>query len=133
MFPTKEAAEQLLNWASELNPGPWTDHCKVAARAAETIAARCGLDTDRAYVSGLLHDIGYYSYRDGKGEKDHIFAGYDLMMQKGYTDSARICLTHSFSLQDARHQGCPGCRHSQQKIRRGSRGFHHPPAGCRCK
>jgi len=47
-----------------------------------------------------LHDIGYNIYRNGKGEKDHIFSGYELMKQKGYDDIARICLSHSFSCQD---------------------------------
>lgn len=96
----REEAEKLLTWAHEQNPGPWIDHSRVVARAAETIAQKCGLDAERAYVSGLLHDIGYYSYRDGKGEKDHIFAGYELMMKKGCEDIARICLSHSFSCQD---------------------------------
>ena len=101
MLPTKVEAEQLLAWAQECNPGPWVSHCRVAARAAEAIAKKCGLDSEKAYVSGLLHDIGYYSYVDGKGDKDHILAGYDLMVKKGYDDIARICLSHSFSIQDA--------------------------------
>ena len=98
----REEAQKLLAWGREQNPGPWTNHCRVVARAAETIAGKCGLDADRAYVSGLLHDIGYYSYRDGECEKDHIFAGYDLMMKKGkgYENIARICLSHSFPLGD---------------------------------
>jgi len=99
----REEAEELLIWAHEQNPGPWTEHCRVAARAAEVIARKCGLDAERAYVSGLLHDIGYYDYRDGKSRKaDHIFTGYELMMEKGYEDIARICLSHSFSCQDIR-------------------------------
>ena len=102
MLPTRKEAEQLLTWAQERNPGPWINHCRATARAAETIAGKCGLQPERAYVSGLLHDIGYYSYSDGKGEKDHIFAGYDLMMEKGYKEIARICLSHSFSYQDIR-------------------------------
>jgi putative nucleotidyltransferase with HDIG domain len=97
----REEAEQLLSWAQDQNPGPWINHCEIAARAAEAIAAACGLDTERAYVSGLLHDIGYYDYRNGKSRKaDHIFTGFDLMTQKGHDGIARICLTHSFSLQD---------------------------------
>jgi len=49
----------------------------------------------------LLHDIGYYDYRDYKSRKaDHVFMGYELMMEKGYETVARICLSHSFSYQD---------------------------------
>jgi len=100
-FPTRHEAEKLLIWAIEQNPGPWVEHSRVTGRAAEAIALKCRLDGERAYVSGLLHDIGYYSYRDGKGKRDHIFAGYDFMMKKGYDGIAKICLSHSFAYQDA--------------------------------
>jgi len=94
-------AEQLLTWGYEQNPGPWADHCRVVSRAAQTIANKCGLDAERAYILGLLHDIGYYDYRDYKSRKaDHIFTGYELMSDKGYEDVARICLSHSFTVQD---------------------------------
>jgi hypothetical protein len=96
LVPAREEADKLLEWAEKQNPGPWTGHCRTAGRTAEAIARKCGLDAGRAYVSGLLHDIGYYSYRSGEGEKDHIFAGYDLMMEKGHGDAAKICLSHSF-------------------------------------
>ena len=102
LIPARKEAEDILTWANEQNPGPWIGHSRAAGRAAEAIAQKCGLDEQRAYVSGLLHDIGYYSYRNGKGEKDHIFAGYELMMKKGYRDIAKICLSHSFPYQDIR-------------------------------
>ena len=102
LIPSREEAENLLAWADGQNPGPWTGHCRTAGRTAEAIAQKCGLDADRAYVSGLLHDVGYYSYRNGEGEKDHIFAGYDLMTQKGHGDIAKICLSHSFPCNDVR-------------------------------
>ena len=100
-IPSRKEAEDLITWANEQNPGPWIAHSRVVGRAAEEIAQKCRLDKDRAYISGLLHDIGYYSYRDGRGEKDHIFAGYDLMMNNSYDVIAKICLSHSFSYQDA--------------------------------
>jgi len=103
--PSREEAVQLLSWGSDQNPGPWTEHCKVAARVAAAIAKECGLDEDRAYVSGLLHDIGYYSYRNGKGQTCHIYMGYELMMEKGYESIARICLSHSFPIKDIRAYG----------------------------
>ena len=53
MLPTKEEAEQLLIWGHGCNPGVWVDHSRVVARAAGTIALKCGLDADRAYVSDL--------------------------------------------------------------------------------
>jgi HD superfamily phosphodiesterase len=53
----------------------------------------CGMDGDKAYVLGLLHDIGRY---EGVRAMHHIVAGYTLLTEKGYTDVARICITHSF-------------------------------------
>lgn len=84
---------ELLNWADGLNPGPWKAHSLTAARAAEAIAARSGLDAERAWRMGLLHDIGRY---EGRRYMHHTIAGYQLLMEKGEADLARICMTHSF-------------------------------------
>lgn len=92
----RKDAEQFLEWGNEQNPGPWVEHCKVVGRVAEVIAQKSGLDADKAYAMGLMHDIGYHTYRNGKGETCHIYAGYKLMINKGYEDIARICLAHSF-------------------------------------
>ena len=97
MLPTKNEAEQLLVWAYECNPGIWADHSRIVARSAETIAGNCGLDMNRAYVSGLLHDIGRY---EGVSELHHVYAGYELLQKKGYGEIAEICLSHSFPYQD---------------------------------
>jgi putative nucleotidyltransferase with HDIG domain len=96
-FLSRVEAENLLNWANEQNPGLWVNHSKVAARAAETIANKCGLDADRAYVSGLLHDIGRY---EGVRELHHIYAGYMLLKGKGYEQIGEICLSRSFPYQN---------------------------------
>lgn len=41
------------------NPGSWGRHCLTAAYCAEKIAGACGnMDTEKAYILGLLHDIG---------------------------------------------------------------------------
>ena len=93
MIPTKEDAIYLLEWASKCNPGPWVDHSKVVARAAKTISKKCGLDMHRAYISGLLHDIGRY---DGIRDLHHVYAGYELLKSKEYNQIAEICLSHSF-------------------------------------
>jgi len=105
LYPSKEEANSILTWASKQNPGPWVAHCKNVAKTAETIAQACSLNPERAYVSGLLHDIGYYSYCEGKGPTCHIYAGYELMKEKGFSANARICLTHSFPYQDIRAYG----------------------------
>ena len=68
MVPTREEAHRILEEAEPHNPGPWVKHCITAAHCAEKIAAACGMDADKAYVLGLLHDIGrrYGSYPQDK-------------------------------------------------------------------
>jgi len=96
VFPSRHEAELLLQIGYDENPGPWVDHCKMTARAAEKIAKKCGLDAEKAYVFGLLHDIGYAEFRDYKGRTGHIILGCERMLQKGFGAVARICLSHSF-------------------------------------
>lgn len=96
-IPTRAQAEALLTWAQSLNPGPWVQHSQAAARAAQAIAARCNLDPERAYVLGLMHDIGRY---EGVRDLHHVVAGYSLALNHGWPGVARICLTHSFPVRE---------------------------------
>ena len=98
MYPKKEIALSELEIAGKMNPGPWTDHSKNVAKAASLIAEHCeGLDSEKAFVCGMLHDIGR---RTGIAAVRHIIDGYDYAMSKGWDDAARICLTHSFPVKD---------------------------------
>ena len=98
MLPTREEAEKILIEAEECNPGPWGNHSRVVAQCAEKIATRCeGMDADKAYIVGLLHDIGR---KFGVGHLRHVYDGYKYMLQLGYDEVAKICLTHSFNNQD---------------------------------
>lgn len=95
MLPTREIAEQLLHDAEKCNPGPWGNHSRTAAHCAEKIAHACtDMDADKAYVLGLLHDIGR---KFGIRHLGHVSDGYNYMMSLGYDEVARICLTHSFN------------------------------------
>lgn len=94
MYPTRDEAEQLLKEAEKLNPGPWGDHSRTVAHCAQCIAEKSGLNSDKAYVVGLLHDIGR---RFGKRHLGHVSDGYSYMMSLGYDEVARVCLTHSFN------------------------------------
>jgi len=100
IIPSRPEAERIFQWAAAQNPEPWVNHCRIVARAAETIANKCGLDTDRAYISGLFHDIGYHAYKNGKGRSSHIYIGYEFLLEKGYGVIAQICLSHSFPHQN---------------------------------
>jgi HD superfamily phosphohydrolase YqeK len=96
-MPTRIEAEELLKEAERCNPGPWGNHSRVAAHCAEKIAAGCAdLDSDKAYILGLLHDIGR---KFGVRHLGHVSDGYSYMMKLGYDEVAKICLTHSFNNQ----------------------------------
>lgn len=88
-----DKAIDTLIWAYTQNPGPWRQHSLGVGRAAREIASAVGLDTQKAYAYGLLHDIGRY---EGTRGLHHTIAGYKLLMQKNWPDAARICITHSF-------------------------------------
>lgn len=95
MLPTRAEAERMLKEAEVCNPGPWGDHSRVAAYCAERIAKACGgMDPEKAYILGLLHDIGR---KFGVRHLGHVSDGYSYMMSFGYDEAARICLTHSFN------------------------------------
>lgn len=96
-YPGREEAQRLLREAERCNPGPWGDHSRVAARCAERIAAAAGMDPEKAYVLGLLHDIGR---KFGIYHMPHIYNGWKYMLELGYDAAAKVCLTHSFSTPD---------------------------------
>ena len=98
MLPTREEAERLLEEANQMNPGLWRDHSRLAAVCAEKIAARClGMEPEKAYVLGLLHDIGR---KEGVTGLAHVIDGYHFLERLGYMEAARICITHSFPIKD---------------------------------
>ena len=98
MLPTREEAEKLLTDAENCNPGLWGNHSRVAAKCAERIAENCiGMDSEKAYILGLLHDIGR---KFGVRHLGHVIDGYRYMNALGFDEVARICLTHSFHRPD---------------------------------
>lgn len=98
MIPTRKQADDELEKANRLNPGPWKEHSINVGRAAEIIAQHCSdMDSEKAYIVGCLHDIGR---RVGIVGVKHIIAGYDYAMKKGWDEVARVCLTHSYPMQD---------------------------------
>ena len=52
-------ADKELKLAVQLNPGPWEQHSISVAKNARLIAEKTSvMDSDKAYVMGLMHDIG---------------------------------------------------------------------------
>lgn len=95
-IPSLEQAELWMREAAGLNPGPWVQHSLYVGKAAEAIAARHPkLDAQTAFILGYLHDIGR---RAGVGDMRHTLDGYDFLMEQGFADAARICITHVFPL-----------------------------------
>ena len=95
MLPTREEALNELRIAGELNPGPWIKHSENVGIAARNIAHKIeGLDEDKAYILGVMHDIGR---RVGIVDiPTHVYEGYRFCMEKGWDEAAKICMTHSY-------------------------------------
>ncbi|MDE6471619.1 MAG: HD domain-containing protein [Clostridia bacterium] len=96
-LPSRKKAEELLEEAESCNKGPWANHSRNVALCAEKIAIACGMDGNKAYILGLLHDLGR---KFGARHLAHVYDGYKYMLGLGFTQVAKICLTHCFGIQD---------------------------------
>ena len=95
-IPSLEQAETWIEDARELHPGPWVQHSFFVGKAAEAIAGHHPtLDPHTAFILGYLHDIGR---RAGVADMRHTLDGYSFLMEQGFEDAARICITHVFPL-----------------------------------
>ncbi len=90
---SREKAKDLLYKAGKINPGKWVEHSISVAIVAERLAKALNLNIEKAYVCGLLYDIG--RIKKGIGVK-HIIDGYHYMLELGEEEIARYCLTHTF-------------------------------------
>lgn len=81
--PSVPMAEFLLREAARFNPGAWERHSHYVAESAGKIAAACpGMDSDRAYVYGLLHDIPRQAQEELKVLLERMeYDDYDLLIQ----------------------------------------------------
>ena len=97
MLPTIEEAKNELKIAGQLNPGPWIEHSVNVGIAARNIALKVsGMDGNKAYIVGMLHDIGR---RVGiVNIPKHVYEGYKYAMDRGWDEVARVCMTHSYPL-----------------------------------
>ena len=97
MLPTREQALEELKVAGQMNPGPWVKHSENVGIAARNIAEKIpGMDPQKAYIVGLLHDIGR---RVGIVDiPTHVYEGYKYCLENGWDEAARVCMTHSYRL-----------------------------------
>ena len=114
MFTIQQAREELRIAAAN-NPGPWEQHSLVTADNARRIAEKTtGMDPEKAYIMGLLHDIGR---RYGVTGMRHVIDGYTYLMQLGEPELAVICLTHSFASPNIEHfEGKHDCTAEQKNF-----------------
>ena len=75
----------------EIQKNRWVKHCIFVAIAAGRIARKLNLDEDYANALGYIHDIGRKI-----SHNNHPVLGYKYMIENGYEEDARSCLTHSF-------------------------------------
>ena len=103
MLPSIDEAIKELEIAEKLNPGPWVKHSMNVGLAARNIAEKIpGMDPTKAYIVGLMHDIGR---RVGIVDiPTHVYEGYKYCMEKGWDEAARICMTHSYLLMQEEFQ-----------------------------
>lgn len=81
-------------------------HTQGVAKAAAIIAEKCDMDTDKAYVFGLLHDYGKH-IDERKTGKFHGLEGYRELLKMNYPAVAKICLTHCFPEQKFNYNNYP--------------------------
>lgn len=79
-----------------IKSGKWVRHSVYTACIARVIAEKTGMDSEKAFTLGLMHDIGR-SLTDGQFR--HIYEGYRFMLDCKLPECAWICLTHSFPIQ----------------------------------
>ena len=94
--PSAEQAEQIFAQAQKKHGGDYALHSAHVARACEIIADKAGMDLEKAYVLGLLHDIGRC---EGWTGERHGLDGWRILTALGYETAARICITHGFIIQ----------------------------------
>ena len=108
--PSRRFAKFIFDQSVKMNPGPWEQHSLLVAECAEKIAVQIlrnngelnedgtikensSINPEKAYIMGLLHDVGR---RYGVSGLKHVWDGYNYLNDMGYKDLAQICLTHSF-------------------------------------
>ncbi|MDR0942058.1 MAG: HDOD domain-containing protein [Holosporales bacterium] len=92
-----ESLEKFLprNWGNNLRYARTYNHSKTTAKAAKTISSRIrGMNSDQAYVYGLMHDVGKF-YLTPQDSYKHPRLGYELL-KENYYDIAEICISHAF-------------------------------------
>ena len=95
LYEFAKAKTNMINMAEGLEKDLSSTHYQNVAFVASVVAEQAGLNSQKAYILGLLHDFGEYVQKTIPNTF-HGTAGYDEMMDKGFDEVARTCLSHSF-------------------------------------
>ncbi|MDR1693723.1 MAG: HDOD domain-containing protein [Lactobacillaceae bacterium] len=107
IWEAEKVFEDVISYRKEHFPHKpltcsYINHSHNVAKAAKLIAeSTAKLIPEKAYVLGLLHDCGK-RLKEKESKKFHGREGYEYMLEKNYSDVARVCLTHTFPYKDAR-------------------------------
>ena len=89
----REKNFELANGRTESTWYLFHNHVFGAAEIARAVAEKAGMDTNLAYFSALLHDIG--KIRENREQRFHGVLGYEMLKNENQ-DVARACLLHTF-------------------------------------
>lgn len=93
-LPSIKLVKSWMKEGYKQNPGPWVKHSELVANAAKIIVEQMdGLNPNKAYIMGLIHDIGR---KVGITQDRHSIDGYNFLKLQGYEELGRICITHCF-------------------------------------
>ncbi|MDR1391198.1 MAG: HD domain-containing protein [Holosporales bacterium] len=82
-------------WESDVRNLRVYNHSLTVAKAASSVASKISqMDVDKAYIYGLMHDVGKFYLSKGEIYK-HPRVGYELLKSLNY-DIAKICISHPF-------------------------------------
>ncbi len=76
----------------KINTSSWLSHSLFESILCGQLAETIGLDSKKAKILGLLHDIG----RKQTHDFSHTIRGYEMLVDQGWESEAVACLTHSF-------------------------------------
>ena len=95
----QESLSGILKYASPQIQKEYIFHTTGVAETSYKIAQKCNLNPEKAYALGLLHDYGKIQNEKTSG-RAHFIVGYDKMIKEGFSDVARVCISHSFYTKD---------------------------------
>lgn len=92
----RERAEEVFLWGKKQQNynENWEGHSRAVAKVAAKVAEQCGMDANKTYALGLLHDIGR-CIGDDVG-LEHPVVGFEILKERGMLEAAKVSMTHTY-------------------------------------